>query len=98
MITGEKQIEYRDNTKWIFSRLYKKEISKTGLEYFTPKKYDFVKFTNGYGKDKPYFIAEFVFHASLTHSGYEKYSNGLEVLLTPGMHVIKIGRIIEKNN
>ena len=36
MVTGEKTEEFRDESKWIMSRL--------------KKDYDFVQFTNGYGK------------------------------------------------
>jgi hypothetical protein len=46
MVTGEKKIEYRDPSPWILSRL--------------SKDYDFVKFVNGYGDDRPYFIAKYL--------------------------------------
>lgn len=51
MVTGEKNQEFRKPTKWILSRLYNKDG--------TPKHYDVVKFTNGYGKDKPQFVCEY---------------------------------------
>lgn len=43
MLTGEKDKEYRKPSKWIVSRLYNKDG--------TLKKYDVVKFVNGYGHD-----------------------------------------------
>jgi hypothetical protein len=51
MVTGEKKLEFRTPSKWINSRLFNKDGTK--------KHYDYIKFTNGYGSDKPYFVCEF---------------------------------------
>ena len=45
MISGKKRVEYRKPSKWIISRL--------------EKEYDVIRFTNGYGSDKPYFVCEY---------------------------------------
>ena len=46
MIAGKKNKEFRKPSKWIDSRLI-------------GKSYNFVKFTNGYGNDKPFFYVEY---------------------------------------
>ena len=43
MLSGKKKQEYRKPSRWIESRI-------------ADKSYQFIKFTNGYGSDKPYFI------------------------------------------
>lgn len=91
MVTGEKPEEFRKPSKWILSRLKNKDG--------TDKEYDLVKFVNGYGADKPYFITNYcgwmekvggdeVFH----------YSNGLKVTVCAGDIVIFCDKIIEKGN
>lgn len=85
MVTGEKSIEYRKFSNWIISRLLK-------------KKYDFVKFTNGYGADRPYFIARYSGWEVEHCQNWKKYSNGLEVDCPPGTVKIYIGNIVEKGN
>ena len=52
MVNGLKNHEYRNESKWIISRL----INENGEQ----NKFTHIKFTNGYGKDKPYFIAEYI--------------------------------------
>lgn len=64
MVTGEKREEFRKPSKWMLSRMFNK--NKDGSKSF--KKYDLVKFVNGYGNDKPYFIAEFTAMAQPTYS------------------------------
>jgi hypothetical protein len=83
-ISGEKRVEYRMVGKWILSRLLNKN-------------YDFIKFTNGYGNDKPYFICEFK-GWEYTMSGVYKYSNGLVVNISDGDIEINLGNIITKKN
>jgi len=82
--SGEKTFEYRKPSKWILSRLI-------------DKSYNNIKFTNGYGKDKPNFLCEFKGWGYATKGTFE-YSNGLTVKVTDGDVVIKLGKIIEKNN
>lgn len=93
MVTGEKVKEFRKPSKWLISRFYEKDGT-------TLKEYDLIKFTNGYGNDKPYFICRF--------DGFIKlfwgvrtigYSNGLFLDdITAGDFVIFCGEIIEKGN
>lgn len=84
MVSGEKNIEYRKANKWILSRL-------------VGKSYDYVKFTNGYGNSRPYFICEFRSWAHAT-SGIHRYSNGLTANVTEGHVQINLGNIITKQN
>lgn len=95
MVTGEKNIEYRKPSTWIKSRLFSK--TKKGYEF---KRYDIVLFTNGYGNDKPYFVAEFICFTNLTHTPVKRmiYSNGLEVTIENGDYMIQIGKILEIGN
>jgi ASC-1-like (ASCH) protein len=83
MKTGEKDIEYRTMSDWMKSRLYKGDEERT---------YDYVQFTNGYGKDKPTFTAEykgfFIAPADVT------FSNGLRVFSTEPLYCIRLGKII----
>lgn len=82
--SGEKTLEYRKPTQWILSRLM-------------GKKYDYVKFTNGYGSDMPYLICEYL-DWSYAPVGTHLFSNGLKVRVTEGDVVIKLGAILEKGN
>lgn len=77
MVTGEKTEEFRDESKWIMSRL--------------KKDYDFVQFTNGYGKERPVFIAKYL---GYSFGDVDKvYSNGLSV---KGIKIIiKVGEIVD---
>ena len=91
MVTGEKNQEFRKPTKWILSRLYNKDG--------TPKHYDVVKFTNGYGKDKPQFVCEYKGLEELSGNvGIYKYSNGFEVNVVAGDIIIRCGKIGIKRN
>jgi hypothetical protein len=90
MVTGEKSYEIRAKSKWINSRLFQKDDA--------PKKYDYVKFTNGYGKNKPYFIAEFKgFKACRPHIDYT-FSNGFHLETYGELWYIELGKIIEIGN
>ena len=85
-VTGEKNSEFRRPSKWILSRV----LNKT---------YDYVKFTNGYGSNKPNFICEFKswkYAEACTHL----YSNGLVVKVDESYIEIILGNIlkIENNN
>lgn len=87
MVTGEKRLEFRKPGKWINSRLYRKDGSK--------KPYDLIKFVNGYGSDKPYFICKYL--GFDYEYGTFVYSNGLEVEVSND-YAIKCGEIIEVGN
>ncbi len=89
MITGEKSYEIRAKGNWINSRLFKKDG--------TPKHYDAIKFTNGYGKDKPYFITEYKGFKTCPHIDYT-FSNGLCVESYGELWYIELGKIIETGN
>jgi len=82
MVTGEKTEEFRDETKWIMSRLLKKD-------------YDFIQITNGYGGNRPVLVAEYLGY-SIVSDVDKTYSNGLTV--KGEKVVIKLGKIVETRN
>jgi hypothetical protein len=88
MATGEKKIEFRDQKAWIESRLYDKEGNK--------RDYDYVKFINGYGKNRPFFIAAFKSFDISLGSYTETYSNGLKVNVRAGTFRIHLGKVLNK--
>lgn len=79
--SGEKKIEYRRLSKWIISRLENKN-------------YKFIKFTNGYGNDKPYFTCKFE-GWKYSEGGVFQYSNGLKIDIHKGDIEIALGEIID---
>lgn len=85
MVTGEKTIEYREPSKWIMSRLQGKE-------------YDLVKFVNGYGNDKPFFVAKYEGYDIETHTYSVEFSNGLKVVPKKGTVRIFLGGIVQMGN
>lgn len=52
MKSGEKKIEFRDPSDWIFSRLLDENSNE--------KEYDLIEFKNGYGTNAPSFLCEFL--------------------------------------
>lgn len=91
MVTGEKNEEFRKPTKWILSRLYNKDG--------TPKQYDVIKFVNGYGKDKPQFVCEFLgVENRFAYDDTFTYSNGFKVTVTPEDIIIRCGKIGIRRN
>jgi len=87
MITGEKQIEVREPSQWVLSRVQKLKVGSH------------IKFIHGYGGDKPYFIA--VFLGFKRHHGPAtvwRYSNGLNVTVRPGSVLIQLGEIVQVGN
>ncbi len=85
MVTGEKSTEYREPSKWILSRLQGKD-------------YDLIKFVNGYGSNKPYFIAKFRGWEIETNPYSVEFSNGLKVTTKKGTVKIYVGEIVERGN
>jgi hypothetical protein len=85
MVTGEKKTEFRCQSPWIVSRIRNKT-------------YDFVRFVNGYGEDKPYFVAVYGGFEIETKPNEYTYSNGLVVNTDAGTVKIHIGEIIERGN
>lgn len=92
MVTGEKREEFRKNSDWIRSRLF----DQLGNE----KEYDTIKFVNGYGNHRPYFICEYGgFMECYMEVRDRIYSNGLIVSgITKYDFVIYCGPIIETGN
>ncbi|HRO75773.1 MAG TPA: ASCH domain-containing protein [Crocinitomicaceae bacterium] len=84
MVTGEKNIEVRKPSKWIMSRLENKE-------------YDVVKFTNGYGKDKPWFIAEYKGWRYVKYCEIVHCSDALAIHVPDNSIVIQLGKVIQKS-
>ena len=99
MVTGEKQIEFRKFSKWIYSRIYD-EVNNCFR-----KDYDGVKITHGYGKNRPYFIAYLYDIENICHcvccneiNTTHKYSNELKVREMDYDYRILLGEIIETGN
>lgn len=84
-LSGEKKIEYRHFSDWIQSRLINKD-------------YDFIKFVNGYGNDKPFMILEYKGFTEIKQRETFSFSNGLIVNVKSGDYAINLGRIVEKGN
>ena len=83
MISGKKKVEYRLPSNWIISRLQ--------------KEYDLIKFINGYGSDKPYFICEYKGFEISNESKTVQVEKS-EIKVEKGTYMIKLGKIIEKGN
>lgn len=90
MVTGEKTEEYRKTSQWIRSRLTKKDG--------TEKIYGLIKYVNGYGYDKPYFICSYEGCVLNTHPFIKTFSNGLRVEVFIGDTIIYCGKIVERGN
>jgi hypothetical protein len=90
MHTGEKQTEFRKPSEWIESRLYDKEGNE--------KEYDLVEFINGYGSDKPVFVAKYLGFARAEADYSISYSNGLNVEVEKGDYKIYLGQVIKIAN
>lgn len=92
MVTGEKQEEFRKHSEWIRSRLFDKDEN--------PREYDYIKFVNGYGADKPYFICKWgAFFECYMDCSTREYSNGLKIEgIGKGDFIIYCGDIIERGN
>ncbi len=89
MVTGEKPYEIRSFKTWIRERL----IEKNGK----PKKYDLVKFVNGYGHDRPFFYAEY--KGSETVKGMDvTFSNGFVLHFIDKRYRINLGNVVTKGN
>lgn len=92
MVTGEKHEEFRKGSDWIESRLFG--------DNWQPKEYDVIKFVNGYGATKPYFICKYEgFMECYMNVTTREYSNGLKIEgIGKGDFIILCGEIIEKGN
>lgn len=89
MVTGEKIREYREPSDWIKSRLYKngKRVD-----------YDFIKYVNGYGSTRPYFITTFSEFYIQPFTERIEFSNGFAVTALRGDFVIISDKILERGN
>jgi hypothetical protein len=84
MLSGEKKQEFRKPSEWIKTRLIGKD-------------YDLLKFVNGYGSDKPYFVCEYLGYE--LSAGYKKIAfQSSEVEIEKGDLIIHLGKIIETGN
>jgi hypothetical protein len=79
--TSVKECEW-EPSKWILSRLEGKD-------------YDFVRFVNGYGNNRPYFVAMFECWLQSESECHFDYSNGLRVDVKKGTVLIFLGDIVE---
>ena len=84
MLNGVKKQEYRKPTRWMKVRLENKS-------------YDVIKFVNGYGNDKPFFVCEY--------NGFEiaKDAQTLEfdgnlINVDRGDYVIQLGQVVDYGN
>jgi hypothetical protein len=84
MLNGVKKEEYRKPSDWIKVRLENKS-------------YDFVKFVNGYGRDKPFFICEYKGFNVSEDQQIMKF-DGKQVNVEKGDYIIKFGRIVDYGN
>lgn len=84
MITGEKPHEFRKPSVWMLRRLI--------------NPYTHVKFVNGYGNNRPYFICEYKGYGFNTTAFCRTYSNGLKVEVNVYDWVLYLGPITEKGN
>ena len=84
MVTGEKIEEYRRQSEWLKSRLYR----NGQLRPLTH-----IEFVHGYGKDRPRFTAEFKGLREINSEDPEwnkiiTYSNGLKVHINEPMYIL----------
>ncbi len=86
--SGEKKEEYREIKDYWRVRLEEKNAP---LDVFTPKKFDKIKFKNGYSKDAPTMIVECL-GMELDYSKPE-WCNGVIDMF----YVIKLGKILFNN-
>lgn len=90
MVTGEKRNEYRLPSHWIKSRLFNKDG--------TPKQYNFVEFTHGYGGHRPSFRCEFKGVLVSDSQFFKSYSNGLQVFVNTNDYIILLGDVVSIKN
>lgn len=94
ILSGKKTQEFREVKKhWISRFCGKGSIATVQLDdvvEFAPKDYDEVHFTNGYGKDRPFMIVEFI---SI------ELQRDIECPLGRGDYfVINLGKVLESKN
>ena len=92
MLTGEKTKEYRDPSKWIMSRLFWEQNPRL------PKKFDRVRYTNGYGAHRPWFECKFNGAGLATLNETLFYNNGDKLELHGKFLIIMNGDILDNGN
>ncbi len=85
MQSGEKKIEFRDPSDWIFSRL----LDENGNE----KEYDLIEFRNGYGKNAPSFCCEFL-GWDIEEKQTEYIFGSVKIISEVGMIKIFLGKVL----
>jgi hypothetical protein len=94
MAAEYKNFEYRKPSDWLKSRLYHANGSL--------KEYDVIKFTNGYGHKRPFFVCEYLsfFLAERDFKAQFKSPKGmsLEISVKEGDIIIALGKILERGN
>ena len=83
MVAGKKKVEYRQSSRWIISRL--------------EKEYDVIKFTNGYGSDKPYFFCQYN-GFEISKKSETIYIENSIIAVEKGSYMINLGEILEIGN
>ncbi len=83
MVSGEKRFEYRKPSDWITIRL--------------AKDCDVIKFVNGYGNDKPYFVCEYNGYEVSEKDDVVSYDDST-IEVEQGDYIIHLGKILETGN
>ena len=84
MLSRKKKIEIRKPSDWIKSRLVNRDYRK-------------IRFTNGYGNEKPYFVCEYNSYEIATRKQIINFDNK-EVIIEVGDYIIHLGKITDKGN
>ena len=84
MVSGVKRFEYRKPSDWIATRL--------------AKDYDVIKFVNGYGNDKPYFVCEYNGYEISSSLHHIVFLDNSTVEVEQGDYIIHLGKILETGN
>ena len=84
MVTGEKRTEYRTASQYWITRLDEKTFRT-------------VKFTRGYARNAPFFVAEWKSCRRIVNA-HARYSNGAEIEVTEETFAIELGDIVVRGN
>ena len=84
MLSGKKKIEIRKPSEWIKSRL-------------DNRNYRSIRFINGYGKDKPYFVCKYKSYEMATRNQILTFDDK-QVKIEVGDYLIHLGEIADKGN
>ena len=84
MLSGKKKIEIRKPSEWIKSRLENRD-------------YRSIRFINGYGNDKPYFVCKYESYEIATKRQLLTFDDK-EVKIEVGDYLLYLGEIADKGN